>query len=1217
MVTIPDIGPRGSRGPSAGKARVLQSIMQRVPLRAASIGQRLTVLVAGVLALMIAAMMITLVWHVRAEEADKIALLQTSVRTLAHAVAREIARRESDLAELASESALANRDWKTFREEGIAAAAVAVAPGQDVILYSPSGEIIVHTGVPIGTPAIPSPEAVEFVREAVKTKAPVVSNLFDEATRKRRVVTVNIPIIRGGQVTYILAFASVPQRTQEILEALRVPEHWCSLVFDRNGAVIAGAPHFEVKFAKRAPPPLLAMSKRAAEGALNYRCLDGTPVRGAFVRLPHVGWTVAVGIPLAELRGPFVRTLWIGGGAVAAISCVAVGFAFFYGRNVAQSVTALTDMAGALGRGEEPAPRRLAVREAQLVADQIRNSAIALKTQREEQKALLASLEERVRQRTRELAESEARAHAEAAYVRNLIEASLDPLVTISPSGRITDVNKATEEATGYKRAELIGTDFADYFTDPDKARAGYKKAFETGSVRDYLLDLRNRSGSVMEVLYNANVYRDAKGEVAGVFAAARDVTARKQAEARAQAAADQYEALLATTTDGYWRFDNDGKILNVNAAYCNMTGYTRDELLRMRIPQVATRTPDEVAAIIRKIKSTGFQRFPSKHRRKDGSLVELEISVSYVRALDQYLLFARDLTVQKRAESELARASGYARSLIEASLDPLVTISPEGKITDVNKATEEATGYKRIDLLGTDFASYFTEPELAQAGYQEAFEQGSVRDYALALRHRSGAVMDILYNATVYRDEKGEVAGVFAAARDVTARKRADQLRSRALRATRMLNACNNIVIHAKDEARLLEDTCRAIVNIGGYRLAWVGYAEHDAAKTVRPMAHVGPGGDDYVARADITWSEQDERGRGPTGTAIRTGKPVTTRDTQRDPSYKPWRDFAAEHGYHSSLSIPLKDDNKVYGALLVLSEEEDAFDAEEMRLLGEVAADMVFATTAIRTRAARDKDERELQKHRTHLEEMVAARTADLAAANTNLAAANKELETFAYSVSHDLRAPLRAIDGFSHVLLEDYAGKLDAEGKRLLGVVRENSVRMGQLIDDILAFSRVGRSEMTRAPIDMEALTRAVIKELEPAFAGRKVEFKVGNLPQAYGDPTMIQRVLENLIDNAIKYTGPKPEAHIEIGATAGEKENVYFIRDNGVGFDMKYIDKLFGVFTRLHGAEFPGNGIGLAIVNRIISRHGGSVRAEGKVNEGATFYFSLPAKEKHHA
>ncbi len=246
-----------------------------------------------------------------------------------------------------------------------------------------------------------------------------------------------------------------------------------------------------------------------------------------------------------------------------------------------------------------------------------------------------------------------------------------------------------------------------------------------------------------------------------------------------------------------------------------------------------------------------------------------------------------------------------------------------------------------------------------------------------------------------------------------------------------------------------------------------------------------------------------------------------------------------------------------------------------------------------------------------------MVAARTKELVDANLKYEASNNELETFAYSVSHDLRAPLRAIDGFSHILLEDYAGALDAEGQRVLNVVRDGAVKMGRMIDDILALSRVGRTEMAIAPMDMESLARVTIDDLDITIAGRKVRFKVGALPQGWGDMPMIQRVWLNLIDNALKYTAPKPEASIEIGATAGEGETVYFVRDNGVGFDMQYVDKLFGVFQRLHGAEFAGTGIGLAIIKRIVSRHGGRVWAEGKPNEGATFYFALPTKEKDRA
>ena len=226
------------------------------------------------------------------------------------------------------------------------------------------------------------------------------------------------------------------------------------------------------------------------------------------------------------------------------------------------------------------------------------------------------------------------------------------------------------------------------------------------------------------------------------------------------------------------------------------------------------------------------------------------------------------------------------------------------------------------------------------------------------------------------------------------------------------------------------------------------------------------------------------------------------------------------------------------------------------------------------------------------------------------------NKDLESFSYSVSHDLRTPLRAVDGFSRILLEDYADKLDQEGQRVLNVIRDSTVRMARMIDDILAFSRVGRAEMTKTPVDMAALVASVIKDLEFVTADRKVNFVVGPLPPAFGDAPTLQRVWSNLLDNAVKYSGPRAEARIEIGASVGKDETAYFVRDNGVGFDPKYIDKLFGVFQRLHGAEFAGTGIGLAIVKRILVRHGGRVWAESRPNEGATFFFALPIKESPH-
>ncbi len=265
-------------------------------------------------------------------------------------------------------------------------------------------------------------------------------------------------------------------------------------------------------------------------------------------------------------------------------------------------------------------------------------------------------------------------------YNRNLIEASPDPLVTIDPDGRISDVNTATEHATGYLREELIGTDFSDYFTDPEMARTGYRLVFQQGSVRDYALEIKHRDGPLTPVLYNATVYRDEAGRVVGVFAAARDISERKKAE----------------------------------------------EALRL--------------------------------------------------------------------------ATAYNRSLIEASPDPLVTIDPDGRISDVNTATEHATGYLREELIGTDFSDYFTDPEMARKGYRLVFQEGSVRDYALEIRHRNSRVTPVLYNATVYRDGAGKVVGVFAAARDITGRL---EMEKKLRESNEQLRALTSELVMAEEKAR------------------------------------------------------------------------------------------------------------------------------------------------------------------------------------------------------------------------------------------------------------------------------------------------------------------------------------------------------------------------------------------------------------------------------
>ncbi|MDO8726587.1 MAG: PAS domain S-box protein [Candidatus Methanoperedens sp.] len=229
--------------------------------------------------------------------------------------------------------------------------------------------------------------------------------------------------------------------------------------------------------------------------------------------------------------------------------------------------------------------------------------------------------------------------------------------------------------------------------------------------------------------------------------------------------------------------------------------------------------------------------------------------------------------------------------------------------------------------------------------------------------------------------------------------------------------------------------------------------------------------------------------------------------------------------------------------------------------------------------------------------------------------LGEANKELEAFSYSVSHDLRAPLRAIDGFSNIFLKKHEDKLDEEGKRVLNIIRINTQKMGELIDNLLTLSRLGRKEMVLSDINMCELAKDVYEELRATVPGRILQFNIKSLPVAIGDIKLIRQVFVNLLANAIKFTRSREIAVIEVRGRSEKNEIIYYVKDNGAGFDMQYSDQLFGVFQRLHSEkEFEGTGVGLAIIQRIIHRHGGRVWAEGKVDEGATFYFTLPIKEK---
>ncbi len=371
-----------------------------------------------------------------------------------------------------------------------------------------------------------------------------------------------------------------------------------------------------------------------------------------------------------------------------------------------------------------------------------------------------------------------------AQYARSLIEASLDPFVTINPEGKITDVNEAAVKVTGVPRSKLVGTDFSDYFTEPEEARRGYRRAFERGSVIDYPLTIRHKSGRLVDVLYNASVYRDSQGKVLGVFAAARDVTESKRVLSEYAETKNFLDNILESSTKySIISLDLDLRILSWNEGARRNYGYAAEEIIG-RDARIL-HTPEDVRdglvdLLIAQAREKGLAEGEFRRVRKDGSrfaasLVVTRRNDAMGRAMG-YLLISNDISEKRLADEQLRTAANYARSLIEASLDPLVTISPEGKITDVNEATVRATGVPREELIGTDFSDYFTEPENAREGYEQVFAEGYVTDYPLTMRHRDGRLTAVLYNASVYKDTLGRVLGVFAAARDVTAQRQAAQ---------------------------------------------------------------------------------------------------------------------------------------------------------------------------------------------------------------------------------------------------------------------------------------------------------------------------------------------------------------------------------------------------------------------------------------------------------
>jgi PAS domain S-box-containing protein len=460
--------------------------------------------------------------------------------------------------------------------------------------------------------------------------------------------------------------------------------------------------------------------------------------------------------------------------------------------------------------------------------------------------------------------------------------------------------------------------------------------------------------------------------------------------------------------------------------------------------------------------------------------------------------------------------------------------------------------------------------------------------------------------------DGRRKAVRIIGTMQDITARKRQEEELHRLNRTLKALSDSDKAMMRATEEVSYLQEVCRIIIEDCGHAMVWIGYAENDETKTVRPVACAGFD-KGYLETLKITWDDT-ERGRGPTGTCIRMGEVRVCRNMRTDPAFQPWRGEAIKRGYASSIALPLMPEGRVLGALTIYFKEPDACSEDEVRLLTELASDLAYGIDAIRSRAARARAEKELQKMAEDLER------------------SNKDLEQFAHVTSHDLKEPLRMVTGFTGLLKSYCKGKLDAKAEEYISFASDAATRMQGLIEDLLAYSRAGR-ERTMASVDIDAIVTAALKNLQFSIEDSGAVITRDALPQVTANAVELTQVFQNLIGNAIKFREPgaKPEIHISarkgaekvsgVSVQVSGKQNtetsawLFSVRDNGIGIDPSFNDRIFMIFNRLHTRdEYPGTGVGLAICKKVVERYGGRIWVESGLGQGSTFWFTIPARKE---